>query len=162
MKRSKNISNYKYHFYEILLLSLALTFTAQLSYAQHHHKSSLQKNIFLLMMDTMMVKMNNAPTGESPDVNFMQAMIPHHEGAVQMAKYEIKHGKDFGMIQLAKSILAEQAVEIQQMKSWVKEITPTSSKMPADFQPSMNKTMMIMMDNMPNNNMLTDTDKSFA
>jgi uncharacterized protein (DUF305 family) len=136
--------------------------TSQLLYAQRDHKSSVQKNIFLLMMDTMMVKMDTTPTSASTDVYFFQKMIPHHEGAVEMAKYEIMHGKDFGMIQLAKSIIAEQATEIFQMKSWVLEMIPTSSKMPADFQPSMNKTMLKMMDNMPDNSALTDTDKSFA
>jgi len=86
-----------------------------------HNQMSSEKNIFLAMMDTMMIKMKEIPTDRSTENVFIGQMIPHHEGAIEMANYEIKKGKDFRMIQLAKSILAEQTDEVQQMKFWLKQ-----------------------------------------
>lgn len=64
------------------------------------------RNRFLLMMDTMMSKMARLPKPASVESDFNLQMIAHHQGAVAMARYEISHGRDFTMIQLAKSILA--------------------------------------------------------
>jgi uncharacterized protein (DUF305 family) len=47
-------------------------------------------------------------------------MLPHHQGAVEMAEIELKYGKDPQMLELARKIVAAQAEEIAQMKSWLK------------------------------------------
>ena len=70
-----------------------------------------QKDTFLRMMHTMMVKMEDQ-NGASVEEAFIRQMIPHHEGAIEIAKYEVQFGKNVEMVQLAKSILAEQRVEV--------------------------------------------------
>ena len=122
---------------------------------------SRRKNVFLMMMDTMMGNMDTAKTGISPDHDFMSQMIPHHQGAIGMAQYEIENGKNFLMVQLAKSILAEQAVEIQQMQCYKNLFLPVDYPI-KEFKKEMNETMDIMMRNMPADHELEDVDKAFA
>ncbi|MEA2180980.1 MAG: hypothetical protein QOF69_165 [Solirubrobacteraceae bacterium] len=50
------------------------------------------------------------------DAAFMRMMIPHHQGAVTMAKAELKRGKDLALTALAKNIVAAQQREIRQMR----------------------------------------------
>lgn len=52
------------------------------------------------------------PTG-NPDVDFVRMMIPHHQGAVEMAKALLLHGHDHELQQLAKSIITDQENEIR-------------------------------------------------
>ena len=66
---------------------------------------------------TRMMKDMHAPgyTG-NPDVDFLAMMIPHHEGAVEMARLVLIHGRDPLTRQLAEEIIATQTVEIEGMK----------------------------------------------
>jgi uncharacterized protein (DUF305 family) len=58
------------------------------------------------------------PTGK-PDEDFVRMMIPHHQGAVDMAKVELEYGTDPELRQLASDIVAAQDKEIAQMKAWL-------------------------------------------
>jgi uncharacterized protein (DUF305 family) len=67
-------------------------------------------------MEKMMRDMHAArPTGD-PDLDFLAMMIPHHEGAVEMARLALVHGRDPATRRLAEDIITSQTVEIQGMK----------------------------------------------
>jgi uncharacterized protein (DUF305 family) len=53
------------------------------------------------------------------DVDFIKGMIPHHQGAVEMAKIVLKHGKDPEVRKLAEGIIAAQEAEIKWMSDWL-------------------------------------------
>ena len=72
---------------------------------------------FAASMDTMMKNMAVKPTG-NPDRDFVDMMMPHHLGAIDMAKIELRYGKDPLLLRLAADIVKAQESEIADMKSW--------------------------------------------
>ena len=67
-------------------------------------------------MDTMMRDMHAPGYSGNADVDFLAMMIPHHEGAVEMARLALIHGRDPLTRKLAEEIIASQVVEIEGMK----------------------------------------------
>jgi hypothetical protein len=57
-------------------------------------------------------------TGDA-DVDFVTGMIPHHQGAIDMAKVVIQHGHDAQIKKLGEDIIAAQESEIAFMKDWL-------------------------------------------
>jgi Domain of unknown function (DUF305) len=70
------------------------------------------------------------PTGNI-DVDFVRGMIPHHQGAVEMAKIQMQQGSDPAIKQLAAEIIKSQEKEIQFMKNWLKNHPTDRMQMPA-------------------------------
>lgn len=70
--------------------------------------------------DKMMTDMTVAFSG-NPDRDFILMMIPHHEGAIEMAKVQIQYGTDAEIRKLAEGIIAAQEAEIAEMKAWLAE-----------------------------------------
>lgn len=60
----------------------------------------------------------DAPLTGNPDQDFVNGMIPHHQGAIDMARVELQYGKDPHMRDLARRIIAAQQQEIDLMRRW--------------------------------------------
>jgi len=65
-------------------------------------------------MRTMMAGMEGAPRGDV-DQDFIGQMIPHHQGAIDMAKAELLYGRNEQLRRIAQEIIVEQQAEISVM-----------------------------------------------
>jgi uncharacterized protein (DUF305 family) len=68
--------------------------------------------------EKMMKDMSAPPYTGNADKDFVTHMLPHHQGAVDMAEVELKYGKDPALRQLAKNIISAQQKEIRFMQQW--------------------------------------------
>ncbi len=113
-----------------LALALALTAASALAvaYAQDaktgHEGHAMMGDMgpssmaFMEANDRMHGAMAIEYTG-NPDVDFLRGMIPHHQGAVDMAKIVLEHGTDPEVRKLAEGIIAAQEAEITWMQDWL-------------------------------------------
>ena len=69
-------------------------------------------------MDKMSKDMAAVPMTGDADRDFAGMMIPHHQGAIDMAKFELAHGKDPAMLKLARDVVAAQNREMAEMNAW--------------------------------------------
>jgi uncharacterized protein (DUF305 family) len=69
-------------------------------------------------MQRMQQGMGEAMSGD-PDVDFARMMIPHHQGAIDMARSQLEHGKDPKLRQMAQEIIGAQEREIATLKEWL-------------------------------------------
>jgi uncharacterized protein (DUF305 family) len=86
--------------------------------------ASTDKTFDQLMGDAMSVMhkdMHNAPHTGDPDRDFVALMIPHQQGAIDMAKAILLYGKDPQLRQLAQEIITDRQSEIQLMQLWLKQ-----------------------------------------
>lgn len=144
--------------------SLSVACKCKMTHSMHDMTMS-SENVFLKMMDTMMTAMDAAPLDAAAEGNFLRQMIPHHEGAVEMAKYEIAHGKDPQMLQLAKSILVEQQGEIAEMQAMLLFYPFKGSEQPSpEYNAAMSAAMNTMMSATPTDSQLSgnSVDCAFA
>jgi uncharacterized protein (DUF305 family) len=73
---------------------------------------------FMAGMQKMMKDMDVKPTGKT-DKDFVLMMMPHHQGAIDMAKVELQYGKDPELRKMATDIVKAQEQEIGEMKAWL-------------------------------------------
>jgi uncharacterized protein (DUF305 family) len=75
------------------------------------------------LYDDVMAKMHKGmaeveATGDA-DIDFVKGMIPHHQGAIDMAKVLLEKGKDPEIRKLAEEIIKAQETEIKMMEDWL-------------------------------------------
>jgi uncharacterized protein (DUF305 family) len=87
---------------------------------------------FMHSMEESMTRMDSgmksAPMNGNADHDFVTMMMPHHQGAIDMAKAELSYGRDPVMRRLAEEIIVDQQSEIQAMQLWLSKQTVVSSK----------------------------------
>ena len=84
-------------------------------------------------MSRMMEQMHVEPTGDV-DRDFVRMMVPHHQGAIEMAVAQLKYGKDPVLKRIAQEIIIEQRQEIDVMKMAVGDPLPPSNPVPTQQQ----------------------------
>ena len=112
---------------------LLVVFIVSVSRAQtlHNHETAQAGSFDASMaqaMERMHKGMTIVPSGD-PDHDFAAMMIPHHQGAVEMAKVELQFGKNPVLRRLAQGIIVEQLQEIEVMQREMRRL-PAASKEP--------------------------------
>jgi len=79
---------------------------------------------YLAAMDKMHAPMMDGVKAANPDVAFVRGMIPHHQGAIDMARIVLQYGKDDYTKKLANDVIREQLREIADMEAWLKKNAP--------------------------------------
>ena len=78
-------------------------------------------NAYMAAMERMNGPMMQGVQDSDPDVAFVKGMIPHHQGAIEMAKVALQHGKDEQTKKWANDIVREQQREVAEMQEWLKK-----------------------------------------
>ena len=113
------------------ILAIGITASAPISRDRALAEAVPAHTIFDSEMAGSMARMHAAmdlqPTGD-PDRDFAAMMIPHHQGAIDMARAELAPGRDPVLRRLAQSILVEQAQEIEVMRRALVAMQPLPSR----------------------------------
>jgi uncharacterized protein (DUF305 family) len=107
----------------ILSLAMAAALTASQAHAQQsgmamHDQAQSPAQDMMAGMAKMNHDMSAAPMTGNPDHDFVAMMIPHHQGAIDMAQVELRYGKDPAIRRLARDVVAAQTKEIAMMRQW--------------------------------------------
>ena len=105
--------------------------------ASHFRDATREEAPFLAdnvsAMSKMMVDMGITPSGDI-DRDFVALMVPHHQGAIDMAQAELRYGQNEQLRRMAQEIIVTQQAEIAAMRLAVGEPLPPA--MPAPDQES--------------------------
>ena len=85
-------------------------------------------------MDKMMAGMDIRPSGDV-DADFAAVMIPHHQGAIDMAVAELRYGHNEQLRRIAQEIVVEQQQEITAMRLALGQPVPPSAPTPDQPMP---------------------------
>ncbi|MBA4853431.1 DUF305 domain-containing protein [Emticicia sp. BO119] len=102
-------------------------------------------NQMMGIMHEMMNKMDQMMMTKDPDVDFAMMMKVHHQGAIEMAKFELQDGSDNQIKDLAQNLIAEQENEIKELENFLSKNNPKANN------PEFTSKMMEIMDKMDRN-----------
>ena len=111
------------------VLVCAVTLACAVAWRGAAAETALPDN-FATSMDRAMARMDHemmaAPSGD-PDRDFAAMMIPHHQGAIDMAEAELRFGHDPILRRLAQAIIVEQRQEIAVMRQSLRALPQPST-----------------------------------
>lgn len=121
-----------------LVASLSIALIAGVAYGQMSHNGMMDMEAMQGMVMDMMPKEGDAestkafkeadmrmmhnmavPYTGDPDIDFRTKMIPHHQGAIDMAKVALQYAKDPETKAMAEMIIQAQEKEIAEMQAWL-------------------------------------------
>jgi uncharacterized protein (DUF305 family) len=94
------------------------------------------------------MSMDLGPADADYDLRFVDAMTPHHQGAVEMAQEVLSKSQRPEMKKLAEDIIAAQNREIEQMKQWRQAWYPKAASTPMAWHAPMNHMMAMSSEQM--------------
>ena len=110
-----------------VLVCMSLAPAAAVSIAAAGEAPFLKEND--VAMERMMKGMSIKPTGDV-DQDFVAMMIPHHQGAIDMAMAELRYGSNEQLRRIAQEVIVSQQQEIAAMRLALGQPLPTSSPAP--------------------------------
>ena len=121
----------------VVAMGFAIGSTILASAQDPLRRSSAAEATFLKENDAAMTKMMHdmavKPTGDV-DHDFVAMMVPHHEGAIDMAEAELRYGQNEQLRRIAQEVVAEELQEIAAMRAASGEkLTPTEATLAASF-----------------------------
>jgi uncharacterized protein (DUF305 family) len=96
-----------------VLIAAALAVPAAAMAGDGNEQSFMAEN--MAAMDRMMAAMHTAASGDV-DRDFVAMMVPHHQGAIDMARSELLHGRNERLRRMAQEIVVTQQDEIRVMR----------------------------------------------
>ena len=85
-------------------------------------------------MTKMMIDMGIRPSGDV-DSDFVAMMVPHHQGAIEMAQAELRYGRNEPLRRMAQEIIVTQLQEITTMRLSLGQILPLSVTLSGRISP---------------------------
>ncbi len=121
----------------VVAMGFAIGSTILASAQDPLRRSSAAEATFLKENDAAMTKMMHdmavKPTGDV-DHDFVAMMVPHHEGAIDMAEAELRYGQNEQLRRIAQEVVAEELQEIAAMRAASGEkLTPTEATLAASL-----------------------------
>ena len=121
------------HLSSIAFLSFALCNPSWSQTSQAAPEPSAASKAYNEAMNGMHKDMMKGISNADPDIAFAAGMIPHHEGAIAMARIQLEYGKDPELRQLAQNVIEAQNAEIAFMRAWLVRNAPaTPNDTPVD------------------------------
>ena len=122
----KLISKERLRIYVLMLATMSLVLGMMVGSTTSKSIGDSTDRTFRQLMEEAMRSMDrgmdNAPMTGDPDHDFAAMMIPHHQGAIDMAKAELLYGKDTVLRRLAQEIIVNQEQEIDVMLIRLKQL----------------------------------------
>jgi uncharacterized protein (DUF305 family) len=124
-KKAKSISKARLRIYVLILATISLVVAVIIGNTSSNSFGARTEKSFQQLMNEAMMSMDrgmqDAPMTCDPDHDFAAMMIPHHQGAIDMAKVELLYGKDPALRRLAQEIIVTQEQEIEVMRMRLKQ-----------------------------------------
>ena len=124
-KNVKRIDKVRFRAYVMILAAISLVVSVTIGTISSNSFGASTEKSFQQLMDEAMSSMDrgmgNATMTGDPDHDFVAMMIPHHQGAIDMAKAELLYGKDPVLRRLAQEIIVTQEQEIEVMSMRLKQ-----------------------------------------
>ena len=139
MLRSKNRAASRDYSATSLGVLLTVALVATVAFAAHGDGPAVGGNGFRTMLADAVARMHVAmdvPSSGDPDRDFARMMIPHHQGAIDMALVELRYGKDQRLRRLAQEIIVDQQQEIALMHLALGDTLPRGTPAPTQVAPA--------------------------